>query len=232
MPSGRLHKPISRVDIERAIKYSKSAVGAARYLGISTSTWHKNASKYIDEATGKTLSELHKNKSGKGIPKLVARKNREDYLMDILEGRVPTQYVSIKRIKERVIEEGYLEHCCSSCGFDSSRPLDEVKPLILNFINGNKKDWKLENLELLCYNCYFIHIGDIFTEDQLNTLENYQVGPKRKIDQFDLPPQHEEAIEKATSIHNKYVPEMESVDPFDKPEDYGDDLIAFQKKKR
>jgi len=230
MPSGRIYKPISREDVERAIKYSKSAKGAARYLGVSVETWHKNASRYTDEATGKTLSELHKNKSGKGIPKLVARKDREDYLMDILEGRVPSQYVSIKRVKERVIEEGYLEHCCNSCGFDESRPLDEKKPLILNFLNGNKKDWRLENLELLCFNCYFINVANIFTEEQMEALENYQVSSRKRIEVFDLPPQHAEAIEKTANINNTYVSEMDS--PLDKPDDYGNDLIAFQKRKK
>jgi hypothetical protein len=28
-------------------------------------------------------------------------------------------------------------------------------------INGNKKDLRLENLEVLCYNCYFVNVGNL-----------------------------------------------------------------------
>jgi hypothetical protein len=231
MPVGRTYKPISREDVERAIRYSKSNAAAARYLGISHATWKKNASRYTGE-DGKTLYESHNNITGKGIPKLVSRRNKEAYLMDILEGRVASHFVSIKRIKERLVEEGYMEDCCNNCGFSLSRPLDEKKPLILNFLNKNKKDWRLENMEFLCYNCYFLSIGNIFTEEQLEALEIYQSSSRKKITQFDLPPQHEEGIEKAENINNIYVNEMESISPLDKPDDYGDDLISFQKSRR
>ena len=96
--------------------------------------------------------------------------------------------------------------------------------------NGNKKDWRLENLELLCFNCYFINVANIFTEEQMEALENYQVSSRKKIEVFDLPPQHAEAIEKTANINNTYVSEMDS--PLDKPDDYGNDLIAFQKRKK
>jgi hypothetical protein len=46
-------------------------------------------------------------------------------------------------------------------------------PLVLNFKDGNKKNWTLENLELLCYNHYFLYVGNIFTDKQIQHLEDY-----------------------------------------------------------
>lgn len=229
--AGRRSIPISRQDIERAQRHTKSNNGAARYLGISIKTYAKIAKKYLNE-DGTTMFDSHKNKGGKGIPKLTLRKGGEPLLMDILEGRITSQFFSLNRIKERLIEEGYLEHCCNRCGFKDTRIIDEKPPLILSFKNNNKKDWRLENLEFLCYNCYFIHIGDVFTKEQLNALEVYHTGNHKKITQFDLPPQHEEFIEKTMNINNTQVKNQESISEYDKPDDYGDDLISFIKMKR
>jgi len=41
---------------------------------------------YTDQETGKTLLELHKNQSGKGIPKFLKSNGKEPALIDIIEG--------------------------------------------------------------------------------------------------------------------------------------------------
>ena len=228
---GRKSLPMSRQDVERAIKHTKSNRGAARYLGISIETWRTAAKRYVDE-NGVTLHAAHNNMAGKGMPKLTARKNGEPVLMDILEGRVISTFFSLKRIKERLIEEGYLEYCCNRCGYKEPRPMDEKIPLILSFLNNNKKDWRLENLEFLCYNCYFLHVGDVFDKAQLSALEIYSHRLSKKITQFDLPPQHEAVIEKQMDFNNKHAGEMDVIPDTDKPDDYGDDLISFIKMKR
>ena len=35
-------------------------------------------------------------------------------------------------------------------------------PLLLNYIDGNIKNKKRENIELLCYNCYFLYVNNPF----------------------------------------------------------------------
>lgn len=229
---GRRPIPFTRQDIERAVAHTKSNKGAARYLGISLKTYKTAASRFTNEE-GKTLYEAHNNKYGKGIPKLTARKNGEPMLMDILEGRVSSQFFSLKRIKERLIEEGYIEHCCNRCGFKEARALDEQIPLILSFRNGNKKDWRLENLEFLCYNCYFINVGDVFEKDQIRALEVHTHLLSKKVTQLELPPQHEALIEKQLDFNNKVNPgEENTITDIEKPYDYADDLISFAHMKR
>ena len=93
--------------------------------------------------------------------------------MDILEGRVDISNYKPQEIKDRLIHEGLLAEECHSCGFNERRVVDYKVPLILNFKDGNKKDWKLENLELLCYNCYFLNVGNVWSENQLQQMEDY-----------------------------------------------------------
>ena len=167
-----LPKPLSVDDIKRAMAMTKSNRAAARYLHVSYIHYKKYAKNYTDE-NGITLFDKHKNQSGKGISKFLSNKGKEPALMDIIEGRVPVDSYTPEKLKNRLIQESYLQECCSKCGFTERRVLDYKVPLILNFKDGNKKNWTLDNLELLCYNHYFLYVGNIFTTKQIQHLEDY-----------------------------------------------------------
>ena len=59
------------------------------------------------------------------------------------------------------------------CQFKERRVLDYKMPLLLHFKDGNKKNYRKENIELLCYNHYFLTVGDIFTEKQVKNIEDH-----------------------------------------------------------
>jgi 5-methylcytosine-specific restriction endonuclease McrA len=133
--------------------------------------WMKH---YKDEATGKTLFELHKNQCGKGIPKhLSSHPNRkaEPSLQGILEGRVSASNFDPKKIKVRLIEQNYLEEKCYKCGFHERRVTDYKMPLFLHFKNGDHNYYHLDNLQMLCYNCYFLYVGEIFNDRDEKQIE-------------------------------------------------------------
>jgi len=182
---------LTKEDILRAQKYTKSNRAAARYLGISYNIY-KGFAKLFKNEDGKTLFELHLNPSGKGIKKHLggygkSKKNIKAALMDVLEGRIDIANYTIDILKTRLVQEGYLLEECKSCKFNERRVIDYKVPLVLNFKDKNKKNWKLENLEFLCYNCYFLHIGNIWSENQLQQMEDYQMDSNKfnKDPQFD-----------------------------------------------
>jgi len=165
-------KPFLKDDIERAMRMTKSNRSAARYLNCSYTHYKQYAKNFTDE-NGITLFEKHLNQSGKGISKFLPNRGKEPALVDIIEGRVSVDSYTPEKLKNRLIQESYLEECCANCGFAERRVIDYKVPLILNFKDSNKKNWRIENLELLCHNHYFLYIGNIFTDKQVQHIEDY-----------------------------------------------------------
>jgi len=179
-------KPLTREMIVNAMAHTKSARSCANYLNVSYPHFKRWAQLYKDEKTGKSLFEVCKNPSGKGIPKFLKSRGNEPDLLDIIEGRKNGYSFSAEKIKRRLIQEGYLEEKCAYCNFRERRVLDYKMPLLLNFKNGIKTDWRLENLELLCYNHYFLFVGDIFNEKQIAAIENFTPKGSKTSDNWKL----------------------------------------------
>ena len=78
-----LAKPISKEDCLRAMKHTRSVKAAARYLNCSYQHLKPFMKAYKDEATGESLFDMHKNQSGKGIPKFALAGGKEIPLLDL-----------------------------------------------------------------------------------------------------------------------------------------------------
>lgn len=169
-------KPLSREDIEISHKNTRSNRAAARFLGVSYWHYKKFAKLYKDKESGKSLFETHLNPSGKGIPKFAVKNNGKkayDALQEIMQGGTIIDHFTPKEIKEALIKEGFLKSECYHCGFNEERVLDRRVPILLNFKDKNKRNFRVENLEMLCYNCYYLYIGDVFNEKQIIQIEDY-----------------------------------------------------------
>lgn len=179
-PSRRNAKPITKQEILIAMSHTRSNMAAARYIGCSYDRWKKYAKLYKDDS-GKTLFEVHLNRSGKGVRKFFSSRwgrTSEVNIEDLIEGRVSIDSYTPDKLKTRLIQECYLKEECYTCGYHERRLIDNKIPLLLNFKDGNKKNWRLNNLELKCYNCYFIYVGDIFNKKQILHLEDYSTRDK------------------------------------------------------
>jgi transposase len=166
-------KPLSKELIVAAMNKTKSNRAAARYLNVSY-VHYKKWAKIYESDTHDNLFEQHKNQSGKGIPKFLKSTGKEPALVDIIEGRVDASSFSPDKLKYRLITEGYLLEECAVCKFKERRVLDYKMPLLLHFKDGNKKNYRKENIELLCYNHYFLTVGDIFSDKQVKGIEDHK----------------------------------------------------------
>tara|TARA_R110000824_G_scaffold89733_2_gene219748 strand:- start:1351 stop:1995 length:645 start_codon:yes stop_codon:yes gene_type:complete len=166
-------KVISKEMCLAAMNKTQSVKAAARYLNCSYQHLKRYMKLYQDVETGMTLFDKHKNQSGKGIPKFLSSKGKEPALLDIIEGRIDASSFSPEKIKYRLITEGYLEEECDKCCFQERRVTDYKVPLILNFKDKNKKNYNKENIHFLCYNCYFLYIGNVFTAKDIEQLEDH-----------------------------------------------------------
>jgi hypothetical protein len=177
-------KPITKEMVISAMDKTKSVRAAARYLNCSYQHLKQYMKMYKDE-NGLTLFELHKNQSGKGIPKFLSAShfNKKDpAILDIIEGRVDASHFNPQKLKYRMITEGYLKEECSNCGFHERRVSDYKTPLIMHFKDGNKQHYNLGNVEMLCYNCYYLTIGDVFDNKQLEGLEDHKPINSSQVD--------------------------------------------------
>jgi hypothetical protein len=182
-------KPLTKEMILAAMSQTKSNRAACRYLNVSYIHYKKWAKLYKSN-THNNLFEQHKNQCGKGIPKFLRSKGKEPALIDIIEGRVDSSSFSPDKIKYRLITEGHLLEECNTCKFNERRVSDYKMPLLLNFKDNNKKNYRKENIELLCYNHYFLTVGNIFTDKQIKGIEDHkpvnQSEVKWELDDYQL----------------------------------------------
>ena len=160
MPSA---KPLSKEQILAAMSQTLSNKAAARYLHVSYIHYKKWAKNYDATEEGyNNLFAQHLNQAGKGIPKFLRADGPEPALLDIID-----------KLKYRLITEGYLKEECSVCEFHERRVNDYKIPLLLNFKDNNKNNYRKENIEMLCYNHYFLQVGDIFNDKQIKGIEDH-----------------------------------------------------------
>ncbi len=194
-------KPLSKEQIIAAMSQTLSNRAAARYLNVSYIHYKKWAKLYESD-THDNLFEQHKNQCGKGIPKFLRGKGKEPALIDIIEGRVDASSFSPDKIKYRLITEGHLLEECAACKFKERRVSDYKMPLLLNFKDNNKKNYRKENIELLCYNHYFLTVGDIFTDKQIKGIEDHKPVNQSTVE-WELDDYQLEQLEKLGLGNNK-----------------------------
>jgi hypothetical protein len=144
-------KPILESQIKAAQEKSKSAFEAARTLGISYNTYKKYAKLY-------GIFEDLKNPYGVGIEKAKRIKNKKYHIDDLIAGK-HIRY-PLHKFKNKLFDSGYVPKVCGSCGFSEERVSDGKMPLLIDFLDGNLNNRKLDNIRPLCYNCFFLLVGD------------------------------------------------------------------------
>jgi hypothetical protein len=168
---GRSSYDLPESDIRYAMANTKSNAEAARFLKVSFTTYKKYAKLYVDRETQKTLYDMHTNQAGVGIVKDSPRATAGIYSIDaILQGKHPA-YPTWK-LRNRLLALAIFEERCQSCGYDERRVTDDTVPLLLDHIDGDVTNHCVENLQMLCLNCYYQQTGNPFNKDK-ETFWNY-----------------------------------------------------------
>ena len=156
---GRKAFNITENELRYALENTKSCSEAARFLNISYDTFKKYAKRY--EVFQPAPAPGRYRESGKPVE-----------LSDVLSGKNPN-YSSTKLAK-RLCREGLLAEECSNCGFDTYRPKDMTKPLMLDYLDDDQTNKELSNLRLLCYNCYYLLKMDRLGVDTPASVKSFQ----------------------------------------------------------
>jgi hypothetical protein len=127
-----------------AIKSTQSMGQARQYLGVSRNTFKKYAKQYNLWAPVS---------SSKGIRRSNIGAFKQDLKM-ILEGKNPNPYRE-DTLLQKGIKEGYLDCSCNNCAQDFKHIINKQPPLILDFLDKNPQNTKLDNLRVLCFNCIY-----------------------------------------------------------------------------
>jgi hypothetical protein len=149
---------LSEVIIREAMAFTNSNKSAAKYLKVSYKSYKKYASKYTDPETGKTLFEMHLNKEGRGIKKhneFIKLKPGQTRIQAMLKKGQWFSEERFTRLKGLLVTTDTLPAYCCACGYDKRRMLDNKIPLVLTFLDDDRTNWELENLQWHCYNCAF-----------------------------------------------------------------------------
>ncbi len=142
--TGRPALELTPERIKWAIKSTQSMRQAADYLNTSFPTFKKYCKQYD------LWAPLQSNK---GIKRSSNGQLQSD-INSILSGKNPNPYREDTLLK-KAIREGLLECACSNCGTDFGIE-NKIPPLMLDFLDKNTQNTKIDNLRALCFNCIYI----------------------------------------------------------------------------
>lgn len=148
-----VQRPLMESEIKAAQDESVSAAEAARKLNVSYNTYKKYAKLY-------GIMERCKCVDSSGLPKVHNPYKGKYPLEEILMGMHPSY--SPSRLRKKLIKSKIKIEQCEVCGFSEARITDGKVPLVLAFKDGDRSNHVLENLEMVCYNCYHNTYGNLF----------------------------------------------------------------------
>ena len=143
------HQAITKKMIEDAQKQTKSNSEASRWLGINYLTYRKYAKIY-------GVWDQHLNQKGVGIKKGFGkyRKSLDELLSATRKTKLTKGY-----LKKRLIADGWTHEECNNCGYNEIVMTKGNVALIIDFKDGDSSNTTLDNIRLLCPNCYLSFNG-------------------------------------------------------------------------
>jgi hypothetical protein len=169
--------------IENALRTASTLKEAAAMMNVHVATIKKWAKLYFPDL----LEAVKKPGSNQGSKKGVWWEKGKYPMKDVLAGKFPNYPVN--KLRERLIYHEVFPFECSQCGFKEERLMSDEKntshykharkPILLDFIDGDTHNQLASNLRFLCYNCYFLLVGNLIGPRKKNVLK--QMIKKAKV---------------------------------------------------
>ena len=160
--------------IEDALRTCNSLTHAAKILKITPYTLYKWGRTYFPDL----MIAAKRRNIDYSAPRGIWWFKGKYPMREVLDGKWPNY--PINRLRERLILHEVLPWKCAMCGFDEARLSEDknnssnrkhaLKPILLDFIDGNPHNHLESNLRLLCYNCYFLLVGNVMGPHKTNHL--------------------------------------------------------------
>jgi hypothetical protein len=136
----------TKEELQAAVRASHSIAGVCRMLQMKAAGGNYTTLKQKFEDWG--IDTSHFRGQGWNVG-LKFKPNPKKPLSEIM---VKGSRYQPYKLKRRILAVGMKMHKCESCGLTTW--LEDKIPLELHHTNGDKHDHRIENLQLLCPNCY------------------------------------------------------------------------------
>jgi 5-methylcytosine-specific restriction endonuclease McrA len=143
---GRAFRPLLRSEIEEAMKVSPFCSDQAKHLKVYIGTYRKYA-----KALGLWKPQPHH----KGSRKSPWGPEKGKYpLSKVIIGEFNNNPKLLEwMVRKKLLKSKTFPEECAHCGYKERHIITKRVPLLLDHLDGDELNWKLENLRLLCWNC-------------------------------------------------------------------------------
>ena len=144
---GRGFRPLLQSEIEEVQKKTPFAAQQAKLLNVHFVTLKKYSKMY---------GIYNPHPCLKGRRNIYGPERGKYPLNKILNGDFrDNSMVTDWMVKDKLIRSGVVPPKCDICGYDKRRVTDNKMAILVNHRDGDERNFKLDNIQLLCYNCMF-----------------------------------------------------------------------------
>lgn len=160
VPINILYK-LQENDFKELVKQYSSLDAIAKALNMSKRILLKYAKIYPFTHSETYYDYFQRMKTWRPSKVSVYSKNVKQKVLEIITNKRVNTY-PLGELMYMLFRYEHKKECCELCGYGDRRTYDGRKPLVLTHKNkGNIKNYNLDNLQILCYNCYFMTVGDV-----------------------------------------------------------------------
>lgn len=137
----------TKTDLEKAARQSRSIRQVLGFLGLAEAGGNYAQIKKYLVFYGIDVSSFKGRAWNKGL------KTGNFKTISLEKILVENSNFQSFKLKKRLFSEGLKQPVCEECGWNI-KTMEGRLPLELHHLNGNSKDNRMENLQILCPNCH------------------------------------------------------------------------------